>query len=681
MKMKQLLGKLSAERLDHIMQGPLWQKAGQRGLSWGEAAVEDESIREAAAMLSRYAEEVLRAMLRLFAAAPIEGERLLRGLRKNTSLSGAECQLGLSELEEAGILFSVQKVWGESLYFMPIESFAGWQRVLFPYKAEPLPAHERERLMSGVMRSYCRPLGRQLLCAFSILGRSGLGLTANGTLPKKTIAKLLQATELEEHWLKSFELKWSNSDIYPIQVAFVLEAGSAFGLLTAVDGAMQWNEAKLKAWLKLDEAEREHQLMNWCLTMLLPAAGGSAHLAAMLTIQQTGEWYSNLSVEAWLQKNHFVDDIAMDPKTNQTSSIHSWYGLWHNSGWMELVDCKGSDGTSLFFRWRSAAPLSAERRERVIETLPVVAVQPNGELIAQPECPFWIRWELELIAERKSDEQVTVYRLEAASISRALEQGRSRASIQSFLEQASGGEQLPSTVNALLEVWTSRACRTLFAEVFLLRCDSEEMASIVENDSNISPLLIQKLGQLDYIVAKSQISVIKALLQKAGYPARKMVQTEAEDDERSYPFLGIESAGENFVELLPSEAEKIPAPSYIYESFPLHHYELSDIGARKKLLAISEVELVPTMWTKQLRAYHHSTRKELIEKALQWQTPVQLRMERELRSFVPEKLEQQGEGWAVVGLLRDDPQRELIRLTPDMWSEMRLVIPGQGSPI
>lgn len=681
MKMKQLLGKLSAERLDHMMQGPLWKKAGQRGLSWGEAAVDDETIREAVSMLSPYAAEVLTEMLRYFAAAPADGERLLKVVRNNTSLSGAECQLALAELEEWGVLFTVHKVWGESLYFMPVECFAVWQRMLFPYKVEVLTEHQRERLMNGVMRPYCRPLGRQLLSAFSLLGRSGLALTTNGTLPKKTIAKLLQAADLEECWLKSFDLKWSYSDIYPVQVAFILEAGFAFGLLTAVNGALKWNDDKLRKWLMLDEAVREYQLMNWCLALLLPAAGDNAHLAASLTSLQAGEWYSNQRVDMWLHENRIVADIGLEHNINRNQPRPSWFGLWHNLGWMELVDCQQAADNEFFFRWKAAAPLRKQPPMHVQELDAVVTAQPNGELIVQPECPFWIRWELELIAERKSDEQVSVYRLEAASITRALEQGRSRASIQSFLEQASGGDHLASTVIALLEVWTSRASRTFFAEVALLRCDSEEMAAIVENDSGVAPLLMEKLGHLDFIVEKSHISEIRACLQKAGYPARKMVQTEFANDEYNYPFVSIDIEGSRLLELLPREESKIPAPSYIYESFPLHHYELSDLAARKKPLLFSEMELVPSMWTKQLRAYHHSTRKELIEKALQWQTPVQLRMERELRSFVPEKLEQQGDGWAVVGLLRDDPQREQIRLTPDMWEEMCLVIPGQGSPI
>jgi len=317
-----------------------------------------------------------------------------------------------------------------------------------------------------------------------------------------------------------------------------------------------------------------------------------------------------------------------------------------------------------------------ESQAGIPESSPFIAVQPNGEVMVQPECPFPVRWELELLAERRSDEQIAVYRLEAASISRALELGRTQTVIQAFLQQSSGGAALPPTVEALLEVWTSRACRTEFAEVVLLRCDNEAMAAIVQNDPALTPMLLQKLGSLDFIVNKSQISELKSLLKKAGYPARKAILSGDRNEQTGYPIIHSGSEDENPREMCVTGKTKTTAPSYIYEAFPLHHFELNKHAAREKLQALSQLERVPAMWTKQLRAYHHSTRKELIEQALHWQTPVQLRIERELRSFVPEKLEQQDDGWAVVGLLRDNPQRELIRLTPDMWEEMRLVIPG-----
>ncbi|WP_053375616.1 helicase-associated domain-containing protein [Paenibacillus sp. FJAT-27812] len=677
MRMQQLAGKLPEERKKSFMQASAWQTARQQGLSWEEAAARDETILEAAAALTPYAAEVLKGMLRLFAAVPAEEERLIKELRRHTDLSGAECRIGIAELEEAGILFSARKVWGENLYFVPVDGFASWQRALFPSNAEPLAAEDRERLMNGVMRPYCRPFGRQLLAALSVLGRSGLAVTVNGTLPKKTVNKLLQALDIDESYLKSFALKGAYSDVYPLNAAFILEAASALGLIETLDGSMRWNEGMLSNWLNIGETERESQLMDWCLALLLPAGGMSAHLATALTALQAGEWFSKRRMNERLNEAKLLMSSGAD--SNEAGLELSWYGLLYSLGWLELVDYAHSDHTELFFRWKSTAPIKTASKQTYETHSSYAAVQPNGEIMVEPECPFWIRWELELLAERKSDELVAIYRVEAASISRALEHGRTHASIQHFLEQASGEESLPLAMLAMLEEWTSRACRTAFAEVALLRCDNEAMAAIVENHPTIAPLLTQKLGSCDFIVDKAQISAIRGMLQKAGYPARKAVQSDGQYEADSYPIFYMEN--EQALEPLLTGKHARTSPSYIYEAFSLQHFELNEQAARKKLQTMAELERVPVMWTKQLRAYHHSTRKELIEHALQWQTPVQLLMERELRSFVPERLEQQDDGWAVVGLLRDEPERLMIRLTPDMWEEMRLVIPGQGASI
>lgn len=681
MNVQQLLCKLSEERLARYIQAPVWRLALERGLSWQESVITKEVIQEAAHLLTPYASAVLKEMLRLFAAVPVEGERLIKEVRMHTTLSGAECQLGVAELEEAGILFSVRKVWGESLYFVPIDCFAYWQQTLFPCTVEPLTSNARERLMNGVMRPYCRPLGRQMLSAFSVLARSGLELTERGTLSKKTVAKLVQAVDLEEQWLKAFELKWAHQESYPLTAALIMEAASALGLLRTSEGTLQWDEDMLGCWLQLEEETRERQLRDWCFTLFLSAGAASSHRAAALYGLQAGLWYSEREMEKWLYETHI--NTAIGAELNKGRLEPSWCGLFHSMGWLELVDCQDSGDKELLFRWRSTPPVPVQiESKNQIYSKSHVAVQPNGELIVDPECPFKIRWELELIAERKSDEHVAVYRLEAVSIARALEHGRTRAGIHTFLQQISGGLPVPSAVDALLEVWTSSACRTAFAEVALLRCDNEQMAAFVENNPAIAHMLLQKLGSLDFIVDKSKISEIRGLLQKAGYPPRKAVKSSAANEDRQYPFIDF-SAGKNepFSPPISAGNDKPSATSYIYEPFPLHHFELTEYEARNKVQPLSQMERVPSMWTKQLRAYHHSTRKELIEQALQWQTPVQLRMEQELRSFVPERLEHQDGGWAVVGLLRDVPERQLIRLTPDMWDEMRLVIPDHRTPI
>lgn len=679
MNVQQLVNKLSDKRMEQLMNASAWRSAKLRGMSWSEAAVDRQSIHEAAEMLSPYAACLLKAMLRLFAAMPVDGERLLREVRQHTTLSGAECLMGLTELEEAGILFSVRKVWGESICFMPIDCFAVWQQTLFACTAEPLPPSDRQVLLDGKMRTACRPLGRQLLSAFATLAKSGMELTTKGALQKKTVAKLLQAVDLDEQWLRQFELKWMLRDHYSLKAAFILEAGFAFGLLYEDEGALKWDEAELGIWLNLEEEKRERQLLEWCLKLLLPAGAGSAHTAAALIGLQAGQWYSVQHMEQWLINSQIRASSVSDLKIG--TKMPDWYSLFQSFGWLELVDYENSGESSTLFRWKPSSPLGDLNHNTILSEPRFIIVQPNGEVIAQPDCPFSIRWELELMAEQVSDEQVSIYRIDAASLARSLEFGRTRASIQSFLEQAAGGEPLPAAFVALLEVWTSRACRTEFTEVVLLRCDNEQMAAFVKNDLSIAPMLLQQLGQTDFIVDKSQLNEIRSFLQKAGYPPRKGVQTAGSAAERRFPFVAWDVRKDEKSENLAERTSFHQAAPFIYEAYPLHHFELTDHAAKETYQVLPQWERVPAMWTKQLRTYHHSTRRELIEQALEWQTPVQLRIERELRSFVPEKLEQQESGWAVVGLLRDEPERQPIRLTPDMWEEMRLVIPGQTDPI
>ncbi|RCW50013.1 helicase-associated domain-containing protein [Paenibacillus prosopidis] len=679
MNVQQLVNKLSDKRMEQLLNASVWRSAKLRGMAWSEAAVDSRSIHEAAELLSPYASCFIKAMLRLFAAMPVDGERLLREVRMDTTLSGAECLMGLTELEEAGILFSVRKVWGESLYFIPTDSFAIWQQTLFACSAEPLSPSDRQGLLDGKLRKVYRPLGRQLLSAFAMLAKNGMELTVKGALHKKTVAKLLQAVDFDEQWLSRFELKWTLREHYPLKAAFILEAGFAFGLLYAEEGTLKWNEAVLGNWLNLKEEKRERQLLEWCLKLLLPAADVSAHIAAALIGMQAGQWYSVQHMEQWLINSQIRAPIAAD--LNSGAKMPDWYSLFHSFGWLELVDYEISGGTGTLFRWKPSSPLGALSHNTMLEVRRFIIVQPNGEVIAQPDSPFSIRWELELMAEQVSDEQVSIYRIDAATLARSLEFGRTRAAIQSFLEQAAGGDPLPAAFAALLEVWTSRACRTEFAEVVLLRCDNEQMAAFVKNDLSIAPLLMQQLGQTDFIVAKSQINEIRSCLQKAGYPPRKGVQTADSAAERRFPFVAWDERKDVRSAILSEWESCQQTAPFIYEAFPLHHFELNDRASKETYQAFPQWDSVPAMWTKQLRTYHPSTRRELIEQALEWQTPVQLRIESELRSFVPEKLEQQEGGWAVVGLLRDERERQPVRLTPDMWEEMRLVIPGQTEPI
>ncbi|BBH19628.1 hypothetical protein Back11_09730 [Paenibacillus baekrokdamisoli] len=125
---------------------------------------------------------------------------------------------------------------------------------------------------------------------------------------------------------------------------------------------------------------------------------------------------------------------------------------------------------------------------------------------------------------------------------------------------------------------------------------------------------------------------------------------------------------------LASEGKSMTNMSPFPEPPSLYAYDLLLEWPSYKSLFVG-LDEVPTMWIKQLRSYHHSTKRELLERALSWRTAVKLNYRGSVQSFVPERIEGDGVDWAVVGQFYEENGTEQLRLKPTMWQEMMLVIP------
>lgn len=371
--------------------------------------------------------------------------------------------------------------------------------------------------------------------------------------------------------------------------------------------------------------------------------------------------------------------------------VARWLDVFRAFGWLELGEMQAGGQRRAVWRWR---PLAAENRTELV-------VQPDGELLAGPYCGYDVRWELELMSDRLRDEQLTVYVISAASVARAVEQGRTRASLAAFLTTAGGLQELPPTVGAMLDEWTKRAGRYAFAETTVLRCDTEALADWAADHPAIAPLLIERIGPLYYAVDSASVSEIRRELAKAGYPARRgmptLFRTQDSGAAGGAYAMAARKAGGGDAAMQAGKGDdaaavrkasaKAPsgraeragdtAGTFLYEAAPLRHYELDSpddggVGERMR----SELRALPQMWLQQLRAYHLSTRKELMQKAMALETSVQIRMDGELRLFIPEALEQRAGQWTVTGRLIGDDGAKPGRLTPEMWEEMKLVVPA-----
>lgn len=575
--------KLANDAKQQFMKSPLWFEARERGLNWEEAVTNRGSIQAAVDRMDDASFAVLRAFYSCFGAGPVSEERLF-SLREG--LSGAEFRYGLIQLQNAGIVFALRQGWGERLYAMPSDCFMLWHPYLFPLGQLPAADttsglwEQRKEDMAG------KPFGRQLLAVWAELALSGLGLTAKGVLPKKITAKLMQAVSITDSALLQSGWQQEESDPYGPAVSFVLTLSRQLGVLAHEGKRLRWKEETLAAWFSEEEYMREALLFQVCLVELLEKKPAMWHVMALLTRLEPGTWYSEAVVADQLPQIN-INNMEWD------QSRGACLDLLRSFGWMELARAGGSR----MLRW-TMIPLLLHVEQRPALTPEPVIVEPNGDLLVPPGCPYRIRWELELVADRRTDDQLSVWQLTRGSMERAITHGRSAASVIAFLQAASGG--VP-----------------------------------------ISPLLETSL--MDW---------------------EKQAEGDKKPPEEAYPELPLE---------LQSEQGGFPlrCSGRAFAGCELMNHE--DFRIERFL---PELERVPINWMQQLRSYHHSTRLEILQRALSWQAPVQLRMNEDVVAFVPARLEKSGSGWAVTGLLREPEACREVCLTPEMWEGMKLVAPG-----
>lgn len=689
MLMSQLLSKMGPDGRQNIYESRVGRwLACSVGHMEGEAqdAPPAEWIAEAYSDLPQYAKIVLETMLLTCGPTPWEEEKLVAELIRRARLSGSEVRTGLAQLGEAGMVFAVRRAWGEQWWVLPSDLYAVLMNLAFPSELtnESRPTTEVLPLMdeAGRFREAPLPFERAFMYGLSIIARSDAALTAKGMIAKKTLDKLADLFQHIEAPLEPFALQRSHGGQYPLGVAIFMEAAHALGLLETSKQRYVVRQRPLEDWLR--NPRRDWLLQDWLTSRLTENTGScSAPCADLLSLRRREELNSwclesalSQAEENRLGKRQAGCDSADWRRQSRWAGI--WLELFYAFGWLELARPADEIEGERLFRWKRGPEFCDEE----------LIIQPSGELIAGPGCGFVRRWELELIAERKLDGELTQYALSARTVSAALELGRTKKEIVDFLLASSGLEHLPPSLAMILEQWADRAGQFEFAQATLLRCGSSERADWLAGHPDARPFLIERLGLTEFVVEGEQVSKLRKLLQQAGYPPRKGISASfnREDgaaDGVSYPAIRLNasessSIGENYAEeqdSFPFSAEGL----FVADPLLLRQCPVSDHPLPEKLLA-SDWRSVPHMWSNQLRDYHLSTRKELLQKAIALETSVRIKADGMLRTFIPERLEQRGGDWSVIGIWQERGALREERLSPDMWDEMGLALP-EGLPL
>ncbi|WP_019007062.1 helicase-associated domain-containing protein [Cohnella laeviribosi] len=679
MKLSETLSRLPPAIRERLEAEPLIAARLKEGRSLTQTLSDADWAREWAARADRASVETLRRIVAAYAATPFEAEKPERELASEGGLTGAEIRVALVRLRQAGIVFAVRKLWGETLLYVPADTAALWQQLLLPVQSRPLGAQE-EREVRADPREFRLPLSLELLAAWSGIRRHGLPITAKGVPHKAAAARIASEMRLSEADLAPIAFALPQASVCPLPLSLALDLGLHFGVLVRrPDGfAVTEAEGAPAGWAGRTPAEADRELLEAAVcryaSQHAPLYGAAAALRALAPLR-------------W----HRESDVIAQMPEQARGGFQAWIGLMSAWGWME----RGRWQAEPVFRWNinAALPsLSPSGPENGPSGEPErICVLPDLEIMVPPGVTLGCRWRLEEVAERVTADVVSAYRLTKAGCVAASRRGYGLASLTAALEELSKGP-LPDSVRSTLADWFRTIGRLSLASAVLLRVRDEELADRIAADPQAVGALAERLGTTAFIVRPEAMDDLTRRLNELGYPVNV-------DPDGASALLGggrEDKAGGTGGRKTSGTAggnRKSKAddafPSVRPEAgWACRRYDLAVYEPDPLLPGRSELfpgwDGVPKTWLQKPASYHPSTKRKLIELAIAWRTALRVGNEGHL-TFVPERLEGAEESWRVRGRIirRDevssaapDASGGAVALTAEECRELMIVLPS-----
>lgn len=636
---------------------------------WERYAQRPDAIREEFRALQPPLRIPLVLMLKQAGPLPFTVDKLLSW--HGPEAAGSALLAACDPLAERGFVASVKRAWGERLLFLPSDIYVQLLGCLLDEQLQaedghperPKPEEETPGLEpAGDVFEAGRGIVFGLFSLLAFAAKEGLPLTAKGTLHKRAVTRLSAhnpwaAAELPN----DMGAQYPFADALPLPLALVIDIALRFGLLKKEANRYAVNEPELARWLRLPPSVWREAVMSVVEEHYLPADAQLRHLVlAVRLIGADGAWHGEREVIGRLRRLGLLD---MEDAARAERQLRGWLRTFHAFGFCHLARPEQEEGA-----WAYRLP------EQGMAEGPGFFIQPDFEILLPAAAPFYLRWELEAIAECVRTDQMDVYRLTKASFEQGVEHGRTMESVLRFME-AHAWSGVPENIQDAMELWSLQYGRVRFAEVMLLRCEDSAVAAEVKEALLREPsglAGIEPIGDRDFIVDRDRARELGKTLDKAGIaPLRQWAGKEETD-----AMISVWEEASADLGALMEEAGK----AMVYSPSPLQYYEMETEPLLGEEMAAPYRE-VPGQWTRTLRSYHASTQKDLVSTAIRLLTPIEVEQSGQCATLIPVRI-RDGEKGAWLLEAYDAGERDTAELktwSPADWERQRLVLPA-GCP-
>ncbi|WP_440110831.1 helicase-associated domain-containing protein [Paenibacillus sp. QZ-Y1] len=585
------------------------------------------------------------------------------------SLSRAEAMMAFVVLRQKGWVEAVRKTWGERLYYIPatlipLLTVTYAERVgclVKPYlsdyhagisKNNSIRSNEVKSDKVNLVREGKPDTAPELLHVMAWMVREGadqgLPLTNKGTLHKKMVQRLSKMTVLVPEDFEGLGIRYAHADVYPIQVAVILDLLLSLGLIVKEHNRLRVSHDHLYCWLSLSWSSMHREIYNVCMDRYGATEPRLQHFRYQLsTLGQTqNEWLGITAITSEVGGTEVAaesQEIGGSSDSPYVAHVRGWLHALAGLGYGEVGE---NAAGKPFFRWliEPAALLGAGNDSLMDTNENAYYVQPDFEIMVPPDVTPQIRWNLEHCAELINRDRMSIYRITKERVLGAAEIGFTSDKMVRFLRLYSGTE-MPEQVALAIQHWGREIDRShmeagqsqntgqhnrgeevgnLHTWLYEFRCESSEKLNltVAEQMADESMVRLESKEELFYVNGRQGL-------------VDSGLNLHAVDQDKSI----TEQSG-----LFPGYGE------------------------------------IPQMWHNEWRGYHMSTARQIAKKAIEWQTKLGLELDDDIVYVIPDQIHGH-EDWTLTGWYISDAETnpaERRTFSPSEWNKIRLIIPNHA---
>jgi hypothetical protein len=401
----------------------------------------------------------------------------------------------------------------ESLWVIPRDLRKNLSTLLIHPKEEPIqpdPGPPAKRFQSG--SQFLEDLFTTLVFA----RKESIRLTRSGNLFKKTQEKL------EEYFLiPQDEFLEDIPPEYPDRLEFMVGFAVRNQILLEEGREMQTTR-NLDHWMNQPDEGKLISLFHYLQRTYIQPDPGLHRVLSFLKDEPAFEGWMPIEGPIRSCYGSFPSDAWWLPRLR--SRVYWLFHVLMHLGFVELARLEATGETA--YRWLPAGEFFL----RQVGPKPRLGleggltVQPDFEIFLSQKTGLNVRWQVERIADLLSRDVVYRYRINRDAVYRGLKWGATLQEILIFLK-AHAERPLPENVVHDLQTWADQYGNISFADVLLMRCQSEQTARELKVSPEISPLIRGEITPVDLVISRKDYSQMLRVLERNGYLPKPGVDT------------------------------------------------------------------------------------------------------------------------------------------------------------